>query len=188
MRVSCDVYIEIDLIRAIENNIPFFISSNSVILTPGNNNGVLPFEFFRKVKNKQNQILFAQEYDYLLYIDFATNQGESLKKLVIIDVNNRAILTQFELDSFPNQCEIINNQVLLYMVENGLFKEKISVLINKQQISLYNSFINKNLQNLKYKSFFCGYLALDLANKNETTEKILETWYFPLIFNIYIYK
>ena len=41
MRGSCDVFIEIELEKAIKDGIEFFISTNNVILTRGIN-GVLP--------------------------------------------------------------------------------------------------------------------------------------------------
>ena len=35
MRTSCDIIIEIDMEAAIKDGIPFYISSNNVILTEG---------------------------------------------------------------------------------------------------------------------------------------------------------
>lgn len=51
MRNSCEVVIEINLVKAIYNKIPFFISTNKVILSPGILNGSLPPEFFRTVQD-----------------------------------------------------------------------------------------------------------------------------------------
>ena len=49
MRKSCDVYIYIDGAKCAEDNVPFFQSSNGVILCPGINEGTLPTEYFSKV-------------------------------------------------------------------------------------------------------------------------------------------
>jgi len=51
MRGSCDIYIEIDMEAAIKEGIKFFISSNNVILTEGNN-GVLIPKYFKKTIRK----------------------------------------------------------------------------------------------------------------------------------------
>lgn len=51
MRGSCDVYIEIDLFKAMKDGINFYISSNNVILTEGVN-GALDPKYFKKVVGK----------------------------------------------------------------------------------------------------------------------------------------
>lgn len=49
MRSSCDLAIFIDIRRALSDGIPFFLSANRVILTPGDGDGVLPPRYFQKV-------------------------------------------------------------------------------------------------------------------------------------------
>ena len=50
MRNSCDTVVEINLIKAVKANIPFFVSTNDVVLTPGlGDKGFLPPEYFRSV-------------------------------------------------------------------------------------------------------------------------------------------
>ncbi|XP_067877622.1 tRNA 2'-phosphotransferase 1 isoform X2 [Heterodontus francisci] len=49
MRSNCDVAIFIELSRALKDRIPFYFSTNQVILTPGNDEGVLPRKYFQKV-------------------------------------------------------------------------------------------------------------------------------------------
>ncbi|XP_067831607.1 tRNA 2'-phosphotransferase 1 [Heptranchias perlo] len=49
MRSNCDLAIFIDLRRALNDRIPFYFSTNQVILTPGNEEGVLPPKYFQKV-------------------------------------------------------------------------------------------------------------------------------------------
>lgn len=51
MRASSQVYIYIDVAKALESGIPFFKSANNVILSPGNENGFIPSELFLKVEN-----------------------------------------------------------------------------------------------------------------------------------------
>lgn len=50
MRNSCEVLIEINMPRALyEGKVPFYISQNKVILSPGLENGELPSRYFRQV-------------------------------------------------------------------------------------------------------------------------------------------
>ncbi|KAM8939904.1 tRNA 2'-phosphotransferase 1 [Pelodytes ibericus] len=46
MRNDCEVAIFIDLEKAVADGIPFFWSSNHVLLTPGNNDGILLTKYF----------------------------------------------------------------------------------------------------------------------------------------------
>ncbi len=48
MRKSCDMYIEIDMAAAMKDGIKFYISTNKVILTEGEE-GVLSPKYFKKV-------------------------------------------------------------------------------------------------------------------------------------------
>lgn len=57
MRKSCDVYIELDLFKAMKEGIDFYISSNNVILTEGVNGVLLP-KYFKKVISKNGEVLF----------------------------------------------------------------------------------------------------------------------------------
>ncbi|KAL4481763.1 hypothetical protein ABPG74_007852 [Tetrahymena malaccensis] len=59
MRKSCDIYIEIDIVKAIEDGIDFFISKNNVVLTSGINK-VLPPQYFKVVKDRNGKVLFEQ--------------------------------------------------------------------------------------------------------------------------------
>jgi 2'-phosphotransferase len=55
MRRSSTVLIYIEINAALEAGIKFFISENGVILTEGNEKGILPYEFFKRVESrKQN--------------------------------------------------------------------------------------------------------------------------------------
>jgi 2'-phosphotransferase len=51
MRYSCEVVIEVNMAKAMsaKHKIPFFISSNQVILSPGTETGDIPPEYFRSV-------------------------------------------------------------------------------------------------------------------------------------------
>lgn len=53
MRMSSTVLIYVDINAALDKGIPFFVSENGVILTEGNEQGVLPYEFFSRVENRK---------------------------------------------------------------------------------------------------------------------------------------
>ena len=53
MRVSSTVLIYVDIGAALDKGIRFFLSENGVILTEGNGEGVLPYEFFSRVESRK---------------------------------------------------------------------------------------------------------------------------------------
>ena len=61
MRNTCDVVIEINLIKAVKSGLmPFYISTNNVVLSPGiGDKGIIPPEYFRSVFDpKTTQFLY----------------------------------------------------------------------------------------------------------------------------------
>lgn len=52
MRNSADIFIYIDLQKALDAGYKFQLSANGVILTSGNENGFLPPEFFSRVERR----------------------------------------------------------------------------------------------------------------------------------------
>lgn len=74
-RVSCEVFIFIDMVKAIIEGIKFFISQNSVVLSPGLNGFISP-RFFSKVLIHRIETpieFFTVEFDYFLVLDFEAN-------------------------------------------------------------------------------------------------------------------
>ncbi len=72
MRLSSEVVIEINMARAmIVGGIRFFISKNGVILSPGNQDGMIPSEFFKQVIDvKKQEFIYKKPIDYLCVYDF----------------------------------------------------------------------------------------------------------------------
>ena len=52
MRYNCEVAVYVDLARALRDGVPFFVSANQVILSPGVN-GAVPRSYLQKVKDLQ---------------------------------------------------------------------------------------------------------------------------------------
>jgi 2'-phosphotransferase len=57
MRTSSQIFIFIDLQKALDAGINFFLSDNGVILTEGDGEGFLRPEFFEKVKNAKGEVM-----------------------------------------------------------------------------------------------------------------------------------
>ena len=53
MRKTCQVIIYIDIVKAIESGLTFYLSNNKVILSEGNIRGFIPSEFFTKILNRK---------------------------------------------------------------------------------------------------------------------------------------
>ena len=58
MRKSCDIYIYVDLKRALQDGIKFYLSKNNVILTTGNSDGFLQPKYFAQVVKKTSKNTF----------------------------------------------------------------------------------------------------------------------------------
>ena len=60
MRKSCDLFIYIDSAKAMEAGLKFQKSANGVILTAGNEAGVVPQELFEKAVTRDGEDLMAR--------------------------------------------------------------------------------------------------------------------------------
>ena len=71
MRASCEIVIEVNMVRAIkEGGISFHISENKVILSSGID-GVIPSRFFRHVTIiKTGEIIHQALLNYIVVYDF----------------------------------------------------------------------------------------------------------------------
>ncbi|KAJ3729976.1 KptA family-domain-containing protein [Lentinula guzmanii] len=61
MRKSCDIFIFINIPKALAAGTKFFLSDNGVVLTEGNDKGFLGPEFFLSVQNAKNEALAGWE-------------------------------------------------------------------------------------------------------------------------------
>ncbi|UJR25689.1 hypothetical protein I4U23_007040 [Adineta vaga] len=55
MRSSANLYIYIDMEKALKDGLKFFLSTNNVILSPGNEDGYIPTRYFRSVENSRGE-------------------------------------------------------------------------------------------------------------------------------------
>ncbi|BFZ07242.1 hypothetical protein BsWGS_10281 [Bradybaena similaris] len=53
MRASCTVMIYLNLSKALQDGLKFFLSANGVILSPGNDDGIIPPVYFDKVIDRR---------------------------------------------------------------------------------------------------------------------------------------
>lgn len=73
MRSSCEVVVEVNMAKAMhEGKIPFFVSENKVILSPGQDTqGYLPSKYFRSMIDiKNHKFLYSAPIDYICVYDF----------------------------------------------------------------------------------------------------------------------
>ena len=63
MRNSANILIYVDVQKALEAGIKFFLSSNGVVLTEGDDHGYLRPEFFQKVTDKNGSELKDPQTD-----------------------------------------------------------------------------------------------------------------------------
>lgn len=56
MRTTCNIFIELDIGKALKDGIKFYISSNRVILSSGIN-GIIEPKYFKIVRNQRNEII-----------------------------------------------------------------------------------------------------------------------------------
>ena len=59
MRASCDLFIYINIIKALADGIVFERSANGVILTKGQN-GTLEPKYFERVQNKKGETVWPE--------------------------------------------------------------------------------------------------------------------------------
>ena len=87
MRGSCEVLVEVNMPRAIlQGKVPFYISQNRVILSPGLN-GELPSAYFRSVIDmKKKEFLYQAPFDYICVYDFECQCEEGTKNLTFNEI------------------------------------------------------------------------------------------------------
>lgn len=108
MRGSCEVVIEVNLVKAIKQGVPFFVSENQVILSPGiSAEGFLPPQYFRQALNiKTGEFIYQAPFDFIVVYDFECQCEDKTKNLtfneiiefpmVVIDVKQRKIVAEFQ--------------------------------------------------------------------------------------------
>lgn len=156
MRNSCDVFIEINAIRAYYENIKFFCSKNRVILTTGIE-GELPVKYFKKVTSKSGKILFSQSYEVGCFI----NNAE--RTFSIIDITNEGkILHKANFDP-ANSLDLLPE----YFIRTGLSHRPFIVIIPKEFEQDYVYLITNKQDHIKHIGFYIDYFTTDSSNLNE---------------------
>ena len=165
MRLNCEIFIEINPQMAFFNGYEFFLSKNKVILCPGNDEGYLPLEFIKKVKNKNNLCLYSCQYE--IFIKYKFLENKNIFEIIIED--NKSIFKRNE-----------PNEIVEYLITKELMKERIITLVNENEEEKYIKFIKDGIENGKiiYPSLFVDYL-IDNNNdeyKSEYLKKVEINW------------
>ena len=156
MRLNCEIFIEINPQMAMFNGYEFFISQNKVILCPGNEEGYLPMEFVKRVKNKNNICVYTCQYEII--IKYENNEGK----------NNFEIFREYK--SILKSSE--PNEIGQFIIDKELIKEKVIVIVNEKDEHNYIKFIKENVENgnIIYPALFVDYLIGNDEKSDYTSE------------------
>ena len=108
MRQGCNCIIEINIAKTVlGSEIPMFISTNKVVLSPGiGDKGLLPPENFRSVFNPLTQeYLYQSPITFAISLELKVNQGKTITELpfneiieftaYFIDLTSNKIVNEF---------------------------------------------------------------------------------------------
>lgn len=156
MRLNCEVFIEINPQMAFFNGYEFFLSENKVVLCPGNEEGYLPLEFFKRVKNKNNLCLYSCQYESFI------------KYKYIEDKNNFEIIHEDKSIMKSND----PNEIGEFIISKELIKERIVVLVDEKEEEKYIKFIKDGIESgkINYPGLFVDYLIDNNKNDIYTSE------------------
>lgn len=150
MRKNCEIFIEVNAIYAYYNNIPFYISTNNVVLSPGID-GVIPTEYLKLVTNKDHNILYSQQY--VGSVHYTTNKIKIFEK-------NKEIK---ELDNSISDNEIsVLNAVSDLLISLELVKKPFITVVDKGLESKYCQIIQEGIEGNKIQKpgVFVDYIVL----------------------------
>ena len=155
MRLNCQVFIEINTQMAFFNGFEFLISKNKVILCPGNEEGYLPLEYFKKVKNKNNLCFYCCNYEIII------------KYKYIEEKNSFEIFREDKSVMKSNE----PNEIAEFLIEKEYMKEKVIVVIDKNDEEKYTKSIKEGIESgkISYPALFVDYL-IDNDNNNYSSE------------------
>ena len=77
MRQDCDVAIYLDLHGAMLAGVPFYVSENQVILTPGIRGKLSPRFIVRAINFRSGKVLFDREASGVGYLDLEMGTGST---------------------------------------------------------------------------------------------------------------
>jgi 2'-phosphotransferase len=159
MRNDCQVFIEINFVQAFHNDVKFFISKNKVVLTPGNN-GVLHQKYFKKVEDHKGNILFSQNYEYVIW----TNDGD----ISLINLRSESDVINYKIIDGTSAVEFFNNSID-DMCSKSIFKSPTVIAVDLNNESAYTKFVMSNYTELKHKSIFTEFIPVnnDIITKKQ---------------------
>lgn len=108
MRSNCEVVCEVDITRCVYNDIPIYISTNQVILSPGlGDKGIIPAHYLRAVFDlKTMEIMHETPIKYGLIFDLECNCAKDKSAIafneivefpiVLVDLQEKKIVGEFQ--------------------------------------------------------------------------------------------
>ena len=166
MRLSCEIFIEINMVYSFFNGIEFFLSENNVVLSSGIN-GIIPTKFFKRVLDKNQNVIFACQYDCIICFE--------KDKILLKKTNENLIEVNGNLNDFGKLNEFVN-----LCIDKEYFKEKIITVVEKDFESSYLKIIKENVENSKilFPQIFVDYVLKkdDGIYKGDDLKKVDINW------------
>ena len=166
MRLSCEIFIEINMVYSFFNGIEFFLSENNVVLSSGIN-GIIPTKFFKRVLDKNQNVIFACQYDYIICFE--------KDKILLKKNNDNLIEVNGNLNDYGKLNEFVN-----LCIDKEYFKEKIITVVEKDFESSYNKIIKENVENsnILFPQIFVDYALKkdDGIYKGDDLKKVDINW------------
>lgn len=155
MRANCEVFVELNGPLAFLNGIKFFVSKNGVVLSPGLN-GVIEPKYFKRVIDKDNKILFSQQYEKAIYPFIYESK---FAKLQVIDIATNQIET--EVIDEDNELRLLNTFSSLYI--NKSLKRAYNTIftIDKKNQSIIEKKIRYYKEKLNHIGLYSEFIVLE---------------------------
>lgn len=154
---NSEIFIELNVIMSYYNDIPFYISKNNVILSPGIN-GVIPSCYIKKATDSNGNILLSQQYDITIQYNMKTNDIQiysRLQRRESIDQNNNIKMSLDSVDEI--------NAFSNHFIQTKFTKLPFIIIIEKKYEAEYNEKISLLIQKglIEHPSMFIDYVPVD---------------------------
>ena len=172
MRTNCNLFIEIDMDRAMKDGITFYLSKNNVILTAGID-GVIAPKYFKRVMDKNQKIIFEGKNEIEIEEEKKFEEGEIVNKSKDDSFDYLLVL------DFEAQCDESENGEKKHLDVQEIIEFPV-VPINVKEVKVENDMIfHHYIKPVKYPQLtkFCTSLTgitQDQVDKGVLIEEALE--------------
>ena len=197
------MFVFVNIAKAIADDIAVYESSNGVILTAGIG-GYLSSKYFRKIINKNKELIYSSPFDYIVVFDFecTCDNKEGVKfnvqeiiefPAVIIDVKNKKMVKAFQTYVKPTEHPMLSE----FCTElTGITQEQVDAGVSiETAVAMFHNFLeSNNLLNSEFTLMSCGdfdgkALKREAEYKNFFVPSYLKEWInIKKAFPLHLYK